>query len=39
MKTSWIDFRGPLAHGIRAFVAYKRALRRRFDTEERAATS
>ena len=36
MKTSWIDFRSPLADGIRAFVAYKRALRRRFDTEERA---
>jgi site-specific recombinase XerD len=36
MKTSWIDFKSPLADGIRAFVAYKRALRRRFDTEERA---
>jgi len=36
MKTRWIDFSSPLADGIRAFLAYKRALRRRFDTEDKA---
>jgi site-specific recombinase XerD len=36
MKRRWTDFTSPLAAGIRAYLAYKRALRRRFDTEERA---
>jgi site-specific recombinase XerD len=35
MKTRWIDFRSPLADSIRGFLAYKRALQRRFDTEDK----
>lgn len=36
MKRALIEFRSPLADPIRRFVAHKRALNRRFDTEERA---
>ena len=35
MTRKSIDFTSPLADGIRAFIAYKRALNRRFDNEER----
>ena len=34
MTAPWV-FRSPLADGIEGFLAYKRALGRRFDTEER----
>jgi site-specific recombinase XerD len=36
MRRALIDFHSPLADPIRRFVAHKRALNRRFDTEERA---
>jgi site-specific recombinase XerD len=36
MRCKHIEFRSPLAEPIRRFVAHKRALNRRFDTEERA---
>lgn len=36
MRSKHIEFRSPLAAPIRRFVAHKRALNRRFDTEERA---
>jgi site-specific recombinase XerD len=36
MRREPIELRGPLAEPIRCFVAHKRALNRRFDTEERA---
>lgn len=35
MRSRWTGFQSPLADGIERFVAYKRALRRRYDTEER----
>src|SRR2546425_11560204 len=34
MRAPW-TFRSPLAEGIERFLAYKRALGRRFDTEEK----
>ena len=34
MKSARVDFQSPLAEGIRRFLAYKRALGRKFDTEE-----
>jgi len=36
MRCARIEFQSPLAEPIRRFVAHKRALSRRFDTEERA---
>jgi site-specific recombinase XerD len=36
MKRAPMEMHGPLAEPIRAFVSHKRALNRRFDTEERA---
>lgn len=36
MKTQWVDFHSPLADGIRAFLAPKRAMGRSFWTEEKA---
>ena len=36
MRCARIEFHSPLAEPIRRFVAHKRALNRRFDTEERA---
>jgi site-specific recombinase XerD len=36
MRCTRIEFHSPLAEPIRRFVAHKRALNRRFDTEERA---
>jgi site-specific recombinase XerD len=36
MKSTWAGFRSTLADGIQRFVAHKRAVGRRFDTEERA---
>jgi hypothetical protein len=36
MRFVRIEFRSPLAEPIRRFVMHKRALNRRFDTEERA---
>lgn len=36
MRCKHIEFHSPLAEPIRRFVAHKRALNRRFDTEERA---
>jgi site-specific recombinase XerD len=36
MRSKHIEFHSPLAELIRRFVAHKRALNRRFDTEERA---
>jgi site-specific recombinase XerD len=36
MKSTWVDFQSPLAHAIKSFLAYKRALRRHYDTEEKA---
>lgn len=35
MKSTWMGFRGPLADDIERFLAYKRALGRRFDVEEK----
>lgn len=35
MKSKWIDFESPLANGIRAYIAYKRSLGRKFYTEEK----
>ena len=35
MKSKWIDFESPLAIGIRAYIAYKRSLGRKFYTEEK----
>mgnify|MGYP001595739565 CR=1 FL=1 len=35
MRSRWTGFQSPLADGIERFVAYKRTLRRRYDTEER----
>lgn len=35
MKSQWIGFHSPLADEIRGFLAHKRALGRRFDTEEK----
>lgn len=35
MRSKWIDFESPLANGIRAFIAYKRSLGRKFYTEEK----
>lgn len=36
MKTRWNGFKSPLAEGITQFLASKRALGRRYETEERA---
>jgi site-specific recombinase XerD len=36
MTPRWTGFKSPLAHGIRQYVAFKRALGRSFATEERA---
>jgi len=36
MRTQWIDFQSPLADGMRAFLAHKRAMGRSFWTEEQA---
>ena len=36
MKSAWIDFESPLSGAIKRFLAYKRALKRRFDNEEKA---
>ena len=36
MRCARIEFHSPFAEPIRRFVAHKRALSRRFDTEERA---
>ena len=36
MRRAPIELHGPLAEPIRCFIAHKRALNRRFDTEERA---
>ena len=36
MKPRWTDFRSPLADRIEAFLSHKRALERKFWTEERA---
>lgn len=35
MRAPWVGFRSPLADGIERFLASKRALGRRFDTEEK----
>ncbi len=35
MRSKWIDFESPLANGIRAFIAYKRSLGRKYFTEEK----
>jgi site-specific recombinase XerD len=35
MRSKWIDFKSPLANGIRAFIAYKRSLGRKYHTEEK----
>lgn len=35
MRSRWTGFQSPLADGIERFVAYKRTLRRRYDTEEK----
>ena len=35
MKSIWLGFRSVLAEGIERFLACKRSLGRRFDTEER----
>jgi len=35
VKTSWMGFRSPFADGIQRFLAHKRALGRRFDSEEK----
>lgn len=35
MKSQWRGFQSPLAEGIRSFLAHKRSLGRRFDTEEK----
>lgn len=34
MRTQWTDYQSPLAAWIKRYLAYKRALRRRFDNEE-----
>ena len=36
MRTKWTDFQSCLADGIKGFLAHKRALARRFHTEEKA---
>jgi site-specific recombinase XerD len=36
MRARWVDFHSPLADGIRAFLAHKRAMGRSFKTEEKA---
>jgi len=36
MKSIWVDFQSPIASAIKSFLAYKRALRRHYDTEEKA---
>jgi len=36
MKAKWVDFKSPLAEGIKAFITYKRSIGRRFNTEEKA---
>lgn len=36
MKSQWTGFHGPLAPDIGRFLAYKRALNRRYDNEEKA---
>ena len=36
MTSTWMDFQSPLASAIKSFLAYKRALRRHYDTEEKA---
>ncbi len=35
MRSKWIDFESPLANGIKAFIAYKRSLGRKYYTEEK----
>lgn len=36
MKSTWVDFQSPLAGSIKSFLAYKRALQRHYDNEEKA---
>jgi hypothetical protein len=36
MKSTWVDFQSPLSHAIKNFLAYKRSLKRHYDTEEKA---
>lgn len=35
MKAQWVDYQSPLATWIKRYLAYKRALGRRFDNEEK----
>jgi len=35
MKSTWVDFKSPLAGAIKSFLAYKRALKRHYDNEEK----
>jgi site-specific recombinase XerD len=36
MKSTWVDYQSPLADAIKCFLAYKRALRRHYNNEEKA---
>ena len=36
MKSTWVDYQSPLAGAIKNFLAYKRALGRHYNNEERA---
>ncbi len=35
MRSKWIDFESPLANSIKAFISYKRALGKKYFTEEK----